>query len=170
MNDMLLSMPDDNAGDRADVGADIVDAFQRLLRQFGAEVEGLDRDVLGWRPAPDTTAISNLVLHVIGAMKVGFTVLCGEPQERDRAAEFEARPLSAAELTARISAAELDLEQFRDWLSVTDLLATRHRPARNFRASGLTVLLITWGHATEHLAQVRLTRQIYDDRCARAAG
>ncbi len=159
---MLPPMPDDNAADPRDVGADIVDAFQTILRQFGAEVEGLDRDVLGWRPAPDTTPISNLVLHVIGAMKVGFTVLSGEPQERDRAAEFEAAPLSAAELTARISAAEHDLERYRDRLSVADLLAFRHRPARNFRASGLTMLLITWGHATEHLAQVRLTRQLYD--------
>lgn len=118
--------------------------------------------MLGWRPAPDTTAISNLVLHVIGAMKVGFTVLSGRPRERDRAAEFEAAPLSAAELTARLSVAERDLEQYRDRLSVGDLLAIRHRPARNFRASGLTALLITWGHATEHLAQVRLTRQLYD--------
>lgn len=161
---MLPSMPDGNAGDRVDVGADIVDAFQRLLRQLSAEVEGLDREALGWRPAPDTTAISNLVLHVIGAMKVGFTVLSGEPQERDRAAEFEAAPLDSAELMARISAAERDLEQFRDRLSIADLLAMRHRPARNLRASGLTVLLIAWGHATEHLAQVRLTRQLYDHR------
>jgi len=160
---MLASMPDDNAPDRVDVGSDIVDAFQGLLRQLDAEIEGLDREVLGWKPAPDTTAISNLVLHVIGAMKVGFTVLSGEPQERDRAAEFEAAPLSAAELTARVSAAEHDLEQYRDRLSVADLLAIRHRPARDFRASGLRVLLIAWGHATEHLAQVRLTRQLYDD-------
>jgi len=160
---MLASMPDDNAPDRVDVGSDIVDAFQGLLRQLDAEIEGLDREVLGWKPAPDTTAISNLVLHVIGAMKVGFTVLSGEPQERDRAAEFEAAPLSAAELTARVSAAEHDLEQYLDRLSVADLLAIRHRPARDFRASGLRVLLIAWGHATEHLAQVRLTRQLYDD-------
>jgi len=160
---MLPSMPDDGAPDRLDVGSDIVDAFQGLLRQLDAEIEGLDREVLGWKPAPDTTAISNLVLHVIGAMKVGFTVLSGEPQERDRAAEFEAAPLSAAELAARISAAGQDLEQFRGRLSVADLLAVRHRPARDFRASGLTILLITWGHATEHLAQIRLTRQLYDD-------
>ena len=159
----MPDVPEDNAGDPSQVGADIVDAFQRLLRQISAEVEGLDRDALGWRPAPDTTAISNLVLHVIGAMKVGFTVLCGEPQERDRSAEFEAPPLSAAELKARISAAGHDLEQYRDRLSVGDLLAVRDRPARNFQASGLTVLLINWGHATEHLAQVRLTRQLYDD-------
>lgn len=155
-------MPDDSAAERVYVGSDIVDAFQGILRQLDAEIEGLDREVLGWKPAPDTTAISNLVLHVIGAMKVGFTVLSGKPQERDRAAEFEAAPMTAAELAARISAAGQDLEQYRDRLSVADLLAVRHRPARDFRASGLTVLLIAWGHATEHLAQVRLTRQLYD--------
>src|SRR5262249_32584185 len=161
---MLPSMPDGNAGDRVDVGGDIVDAFRRLLRQLAAEVEGLDREALGWRPAPETTAISNLVLHVIGAMKVGFTVLSGEPQERDRAAEFEAPPLGTPELRARRAAAQPAAPPFAGRRSIADLLAMRHRPARNLRASGLVVLLIAWGHATEHLAQVRLTRQLYADR------
>src|SRR5262249_44363947 len=165
---MLPSMPDGNAGDRVDVGGDIVDAFRRLLRQLAPEAEGLDRESLGWRPAPATTGISNLLLDVIGAMtgawKGGWGGRAGGARTGAGAAGSEAPPLDSAELMARISAAERDLEVFRYRLSIADLLAMRHRPARNLRASGLVVLLIAWGHATEHLAQVRLTRQLYADR------
>ncbi len=132
-------MTEDQPADRTAAGPDIVDAFQNYLRQLRSEIEGLDRAELGWRPAPETTPISNLVLHILGAMKVGFTVLTGEPRERDREAEFEAAPLPAAELVARIEAAARDIEPYRDELSIADLVAMRHRPARNLRASGLRV-------------------------------
>jgi hypothetical protein len=145
-----------------DVGADIVETFQRLYRRLRAEVEGQDDDVLAWEPAPDTTPISNLVLHILGAVRVHFSVLTGAPRERDRDAEFTAAPLSAATLMERISAAERELEQYRDMLSEADLLARRERPARGVTASGLVVLLVGYAHAAEHVAQISLTKQFYD--------
>ena len=159
-----------SADDHRGVGADVVDAFQSYLRELRSEIDGIDLAELGWRPAPDTTPISNLVLHILGAMKVGFSVLAGDPRERDREAEFAAAPLPAAALVARISAAEDELERYRDLLTAADLAALRHRPARNFRGSGLTVVLTNWGHAIEHLAQIRLTRQLYAFLHRRPAG
>jgi hypothetical protein len=144
------------------VGTDIVEAFQRLYRRLAEEVEGLDEARLGWAPAPGTTPISNLVLHVLGATRVHFSVLTGAPQERDRDAEFSAAPLPAAELVSRIRAAEREFEQYRDRLTAGDLLARRERPARGLVASGLSFLLASHGHVVEHLAQVRLTKQLYD--------
>lgn len=65
----------------------MVDAFKRLLSELREEVQGLDDAALSWRPAPDTTAISNIVLHLLGAMRVGFSVLAGgDPLEAWRRA------------------------------------------------------------------------------------
>src|SRR5438445_239903 len=116
--------------------------------------------VLGWAPGPDTTPISNLVLHVLGAARRHLSNLAGTPEEIDRAAEFSAAPLPAAELVDRIEAAARQLEQYRDRLTIGDLLAERERPARELVGRGLVVLLVAYGHVTEHLAQIRLTKQL----------
>jgi hypothetical protein len=150
--------------DRTPIGPDTVEFFQRALRHLRAQVEGLDDDVLGWRPAPDTTAISNIVLHALGSTVAGFTVAVGEPRERDRAAEFSAPPLPASMLTERIDAAVRDLDAYRDRLIVGDLVAVRPRPARGQTFTGLQVLLNSYGHLTAHIAQVELTRQLAEQR------
>src|SRR2546422_11368158 len=98
------------------IGADVVLPFQRLYRQLIAEVDGLEDAVLGWAPGPDTTPISNLVLHVLGAARRHLSNVAGTPEEIDRAAEFSAAPLPAAELVDRIEAATRELEQYRDRL------------------------------------------------------
>jgi hypothetical protein len=156
--------------DRPDAGKEVVLAFQHLLRAMRAEVEGMDEAALGWTPAADTTPISNLVLHVLGAMSVHLSVLAGAPQERDRDAEFSAAPLPAGQLADRIAAAERDVERLRDSLSEAALYSRRERPARGQSASGLLVLLVAHGHLSEHLAQIRLTRQLYAERHANPVG
>jgi hypothetical protein len=154
-------MSDRRTSDSFDIGVEIVGAFQRLFDALRAEVEGLDESVLGWRPAPDTTPISNLVLHTLGAARVHMTLLVGTVEERDRAAEFSAMPLPAIELVALIDAAARELGQYRDALSRIDLASPRERPARGRVGSSLAVLLAGHGHAVEHLAQIRLTKQFY---------
>jgi hypothetical protein len=143
------------------VGSDVVEAFQRVYRELRREVEGLDGAELAWRPAPDTTPIANLVLHVIGATRAHLSALAGGAHERDRESEFGVAPTTAAELVARLEDAERELERCRGGLSVEDLLAERRRPPAGRPASGLTVVLQGYGHAEEHLAQVRLTKQLY---------
>jgi hypothetical protein len=156
--------------DRPDVAEEIVLAFQHLLQAMRAEVEGMDEATLGWTPAPDTTPTSNLVLHVLGALGVHLSVLAGSAQERDRDAEFSAAPLPAAQLADRIAAAERDLERLRPVLSGDALFTLRERPARGQSASGLLVLLLAFGHLTEHLAQIRLTKQLYAERHPNSVG
>src|SRR5438034_9922811 len=90
--------PHDGTSDRPDVGAEIVEAFGRVYRQIRREMEGLDERELRWRPAPNTTPIANIVLHVIAATRVHLSALCGGPYERDREAEFAASPLDADDL------------------------------------------------------------------------
>jgi hypothetical protein len=156
------------ADDRTPIGPDVVDFFQRALRYLSAEIEGLDDDVLAWTPAQGTTAISNIVLHLLGATTVHFRVAVGEPRERDRDAEFSAPPLPAAELVARIGALERDLEAYRDRLTVSDLLTVRPRPERGQVFTGLQVLLNSYGHLSAHIAQIELTRQLAQLRDVRS--
>lgn len=150
--------------ERTLIGSDAVDFFQRALRHLIADVEGLDDGVLAWTPAPDTTSISNIVLHILGSTASSFTVAVGEPQERDRDAEFSAPPLPAAELVERIGAVIRHLDEYRERLTVGDLVADRPRPARGQDFTGLQVLLNSYGHMTAHIAQVELTRQLAELR------
>ena len=109
--------------DQTTVGREAVAFYQRLLRYLRTAVEGMDGDLLAWRPAPDTTAISNIVLHIVGST--------------------------------------------RDVLTVADLVGVRPRPARDQTLTGLQVLLNGYGHASGHLAQIELTRQLYENRSDR---
>jgi hypothetical protein len=156
--------------DRTPIGPDVIDFFQHSLRHLSAQIEGLDDDVLAWRPAPDTTPISNIVLHLLGATAASFTVVVGEPEERDRAAEFSASPLSAAELVARIGEVERHLDTYRDRLTVGDLVAVRPRPARGQAFTGLQGLLNSYGHLQAHMAQIELTHQFAESRDRQGPG
>jgi DinB family protein len=154
-------MPDDPPAAGAGVRADVVEAFQRVYRELRREIAGLDEAALAWRPAPDTTPIANLVMHVVGATRAHLSALAGGPHERDREAEFRAAPATAAELGALLADAERELDRYCDGLSVEDLLALRRRPPAGRPAGGLAILLQGYGHAEEHLAQLRLTKQLY---------
>jgi GNAT superfamily N-acetyltransferase len=149
--------------DPTTIGPDMVASFQRLHRHLRGLVEGLDAEALAWRPAPDTTPISNIVLHVLGAARVHLLVAMAAPEERHRESEFNAPPLSATELVERIDAARAELDRYRD-LTVADLVAVRPRPARDEAWTGLQVLLNAYGHFTGHLTQIELTLQLYASR------
>jgi DinB superfamily len=150
--------------DAARIGPDVVAFFQRMHGYLRTLIEDLDEEALAWRPGPDTTPISNLILHIVGSVPNGFLVLTGAPGERDRDVEFSTAPLSAAELIARIDAANRELEQYRDRLTTADLTAIRPRPARNQAWPGIQVLLNNYGHLCEHMAQIALTRQLYEQQ------
>jgi len=146
------------------IGSHVVTIFQRRLAYLRTLIEDLDQEMLAWQPGPDTTSISNLVLHITGSMTAGFRLQVGDSRERDRDAEFSTPPLPAAELVERIDRADRDLEQYRDRLTLADLTEIRPRPARNQAWPGIQVLLNSFGHLMEHIAQIALTRQLYEQR------
>jgi len=154
-------MSNDDAGE---IGPAVVDMFQRRLAYLRTLIEDLDQEVLAWQPGPDTTSVSNLVLHITGSVQAGFRLQIGDARERDRDAEFSTPPLTAAELIERIDAADRELERYRDRLTLVDLTEIRPRPARNQAWPGIQVLLNNFGHLMEHIAQIALTRQLYQQR------
>lgn len=151
-------------------GPDVVALYERRFAYLRKLIEGLDEEALGWRPGPETSSISNLVLHIAGAVPNGFRIQVGAPRERDRDPEFSTPTLSAAELIARLDAAEREVAEYRDRIGLADLTEIRERPARGQAFPGIQVLLIGFGHLTEHTAQIAMTRQLYEQRVGEAAG
>ncbi len=68
-------------------------------------VAQLSDEDLWWRPRPEMNAIGNLLLHVCGNMRQWMVCpLTGQPDDRDRPAEFAERgPIPAAELIERLN-------------------------------------------------------------------
>jgi integrase len=157
----MVRMSNDDAGE---IGPDVVDIFRRRFAYLRTLIEDMQPEALAWQPGPDTTSVSNLVLHITGSVPFGFRILVGDARERDRDAEFSTPPLTAAELIERIDAADRELERYRDLLTLADLTEIRPRPARNLAWPGIQVLLNNFGHLMEHAAQIALTRQLYEQR------
>lgn len=156
----MVGMTDESA----QIGPAAVALFRIVHRRLRTLLDGASEDALGWRPALDTTPVSNLVLHLLGAEAGGFRVLVGVDGERDRDAEFSAAPLPAHQLVGRIDAADRELDRYAGLVSMADLTGIRPRPARNQAWPGLQVLLNNYGHVCEHAAQIALTLQLYERR------
>ena len=82
--------------------------------------------------------------------------------ERDRDSEFRVES-EAADLLALIDKADRDVDEHVASLTAADLTELRPRGDRPPR-QGIDWLVSNYGHAREHLAQIELTKQLYDSR------
>jgi hypothetical protein len=82
--------------------------------------------------------------------------------ERDRDSEFRAEA-EAADLLALIDQADRDIDELLGAVTADDLTGMRPRGDRPLRP-GIEWLISNYGHAREHLAQIQLTKQLYDSR------
>jgi hypothetical protein len=82
--------------------------------------------------------------------------------ERDRNAEFKAES-EASDLIALLDQADRELDEHLGALTAADLTQMRPRGDRPPKP-GLEWLISNYGHAREHLAQIELTKQLYDSR------
>ncbi len=151
----------DEAGARTvatTMGALFHDVHDKLRQQ----VRGLDRGTLNWKPLPLANSIAVLVVHTLGAEREMIRAVRSLSTERDRESEFRAEAESADLLTL-LDEVERELDEHLDALTAADLTELRPRGDRPPR-SGMEWLLSNYGHAREHLAQVELTKQLYDSR------
>lgn len=84
----------------------LCDELDTALGRVKHCVDQLTDDQVWWRPRPEMNAIGNLMLHLAGNVRQFITsAVGGEPDDRDRPAEFaERRPLPKAELLAILTA------------------------------------------------------------------
>src|SRR6266851_7681130 len=151
----------DEAGART-IATTVAALFRDVHDKLRQQVRGLDRGTLNWKPLPLANSIAVLVVHTLGAEREMIRAVRSLSTERDRESEFRAEAESGDLLTL-LDEVERELDEHLDALTAADLTELRPRGDRPPR-SGMEWLLSNYGHAREHLAQVELTKQLYDSR------
>src|SRR3989454_1614803 len=151
----------DEAGAR-EVGEAFQKLFHELHEKFRAQVRGLDHGTLNWRPLPKANSIAVLVTHSLGSEREMLRSVRLVATERDREAESRVEA-EAEDLLALLDQADREVDELLGGLTAEDL--TKNRPrGENEPKPGLYWLMTNYGHAREHLAQIELTKQLYDSR------
>jgi hypothetical protein len=151
----------DEAGART-VADTIRTLYHEVHSKFRDQVRGLDHGTLNWSPLPKANSIAVLVTHTLGSEREMVRALRQMPSDRDRDAEFKVEA-EAADLLALLDQADRELDEHFAALAAADLTEMRPRGERAPRP-GIEWLASNYGHAREHLAQIELTKQLYDSR------
>ena len=126
-------------------------------------LEELPPAALDWVPGQDMNSISVLVFHLTGAERFWIgDIAAQDPKERDRDAEFRVQGVGMDVLKKRVTD---NLEYARaalDKLSIQDLEASRVRPSDGREFTVAWALLHALEHATSHLGQIQITRQLWE--------
>jgi hypothetical protein len=144
----------------------VAEAFQKLFHElhekFRAQVRDLDHGTLNWRPLPKANSIAVLVAHSLGSEREMIRAIRSLPSDRDRDSEFRVEA-DAADLLALADQADREVDEHMAVITAGDLIQDRARKDLDPRP-GLHWLISNYGHAREHLAQIELTKQLYDSR------
>ena len=129
-------------------------------------VAGLDADALNWRPGPETNSLAVLVIHTLAVEQFCLLNALGEVMDRDRPAEFRTVAGGPDELIAEIDRIDALLPGMIDRVTAEDLEAMRTPPndRANRTRSGMWWLLHGVRHAREHIGQMFVTRQLYEQQ------
>jgi len=135
------------------------------LDEFSVNAKGLPQAALDWVPGQDMNSISVLVFHTTGSVRFWIgDVAAQEPSNRDRDAEFRVKGVEVAVLKKRLAD---NLEYSRNALekmSLQDLATTRINPGNGSELTVAWALLHALEHATSHLGQIQITRQLWEQK------
>ncbi len=139
-----------------------------------AAIDRLPTDALNWRPAgDDTNSIAVLATHSLGSTHLWLSVAVDAPRpDRDRPTEFEFTARDSAALLASVDdtfdtcLALVDKSRTVDWSS---LRAAQPAPgdAETRQVFAAWALLHALEHLREHVGQMSLTRQLWEQRESR---
>ena len=136
--------------------------YRSVHEKMREQVRGLDEGTLNWKPLPLANSIAVLIVHTLAAEREALRAVRLLPADRDREAEFKAEA-DAAELLALLDEADREVVELTGAMTAADLAEMRPRPNRPPKP-GMDWLISNYGHAREHLAQIELTKQLYDSR------
>jgi len=136
--------------------------FAEVHEKMREHVQGLDPGTLNWSPLPKANSIAVLVTHTIGSELEMIRSVRSIPTQRDRESEFKVES-DEKRLLELIDQAAREVDEHIAALTPADLSELRPRGDRPPRP-GLDWLVSNYGHAREHLAQIELTKQLYDSR------
>ena len=117
-------------------------------------LDQLSPDQIWFRPNPEMASIGNLVLHIIGNARQWILAgLLGQPDHRDRDAEFSAMNASPGKsLLVLLEEFEADLRQALPSITEDKLQDEYH--VQVFRESGVSILVHVIEHASYHTGQI----------------
>jgi hypothetical protein len=151
----------DEAGART-VATTVGALYHSTHDKMREQVRGMDQGTLNWKPLPLANSIAVLVVHTLAAEREALRAVRLLPADRDRDAEFKAEA-DDRELLAMLDEADRDVDEMTGAMTAADLTEMRPRADRPPKP-GIEWLISNYGHSREHLAQVELTKQLYDSR------
>jgi uncharacterized damage-inducible protein DinB len=119
-------------------------------------LEKLTDEQVWWRPNPDSNSIGNLLLHLSGNARQWIVCgLGGEPDERQRQREFDARDgIARAELLDRLRTTVADVDRVLAEFDSSRLL--HEYPIQGTRATALAAIFHVTEHFSMHSGQIFL--------------
>jgi hypothetical protein len=139
--------------------------LESLYTGIAKAIDGLPPEALDWVPAPGMNSICVLITHTTGAQRFLVGDMIGDiPSNRVRQAEFEAKGLDQASLTAMLGRAMSVTRDALEKATVADLESTepRSKDGRSFTVA--FALYHALAHSGEHLGHIEMTRQMWDAR------
>jgi uncharacterized damage-inducible protein DinB len=143
----------------ADLAAAFVDRSRRhlvedFLPRIRAALARLSDADLWWRPNDASNSVANLVLHVCGNARQWIVAgVGGEPDQRERQAEFDARGgVSRAELVAVLEGTFADLD--RTLRGFDPALLLERRTIQGHDVTPLEAILHVVEHVSHHTGQM----------------
>ena len=143
---------------------DIIELHKAVHRQLRDEISDLDSEALNWAPALETSSIGTIVTHVLGAEAEMLRNVLNIPTHRNREAEFTPQMHERDHLLRLIDASDQDWDELAPRIDEDVLTTLLPRPNKPVPQSGLFWLVRNYGHIREHLAQMQLTKQLYENQ------
>lgn len=141
--------------------AECLERFTALHNEIKKSLDGLDTEALDWTPVGDTNSINVLVVHLTAAEEFWAAVIpLGSTSDRNRPDEFEAKGLTAGQLTARLDDALAKIESAFGQLTVADLDKMCHSAQHNLDVTAAWAILHALEHTAQHVGHIQLTAQL----------
>jgi len=123
-------------------------------------LDGLTEAEINWRPVESTNSLFVLAVHTMGNLEENlFSVLCGQPVQRQREAEFVAQGHSDKAIQQQWHELQQCVYAGLAQLPAIELDRKRQHPRRG-QLTGREILLVVARHAAEHMGQAQLTRDL----------
>lgn len=141
-----------------------LDSLDRQRTKIFETLEGAPREAWNWMPTGDeTNSLFVLAKHCIGSEHGWIFEILGRGQQtRVRSAEFVARGEAPDDLRAEFQRVANETRKVLGALTEDELVTARFRESHG-QVSVRWIILHVIEHFSEHLGQMYLTKQLWED-------